>query len=413
LLKKLIYLLLLTSFTLHSQGQWTIYKTTNSGLPSNVVGEVAFDTNNIKWIATDQGLAKFDGASWTVYDTNNSPLPVPYVSGICIDNNNVIWIATYGGGVAKFDGVNWVIYDTLNSPLPANRTQFILLENNVKWIGTIRGLAKFDNNSWTVYNTTNSGIPSNFLQCGVIENNIKWIGTQSNGLAKYNDINWTVFTFQNSGLPSNDVTRITVDYLGNKWIATRFGGVAKFNSVINQWVVYNTTNSGLPSNNNNAILTQNHIKWIGSGWLAKFNDTSWTVFTPSNSPLPGTVIALSLDRTGRLWIGTDLGLAVYNTGIIGINNQNTNVPKSFELKQNYPNPFNPVTNIQFELSERSFVKLTVSNSLGQVVETLVNNELSPGIYNYDWNAANYSSGVYFYKLETGKFVDSKKMVLIK
>jgi hypothetical protein len=89
------------------------------------------------------------------------------------------------------------------------------------------------------------------------------------------------------------------------------------------------------------------------------------------------------------------------------------VPKNFKLEQNYPNPFNPVTNIRFDIPHQSFVKLTIYNLIGGQVEVLVNNQLSAGSYVADWNASNYSSGFYFYKLEAGDFVETKKMALIK
>jgi len=86
---------------------------------------------------------------------------------------------------------------------------------------------------------------------------------------------------------------------------------------------------------------------------------------------------------------------------------------SFELRQNYPNPFNPITNITYLLPSESHVKLTVFNSVGETVELLINETQSEGKYDIVWNAENYPSGVYFYKLETGTFVESKKMILMK
>jgi ligand-binding sensor domain-containing protein len=66
------------------------------------------------------GLAKFDGINWTVYNTSNSGLPDNYVYAIAIDGQGNKWIGTLGGGLAKFDGVNWTVYNTSNSGLPYN-----------------------------------------------------------------------------------------------------------------------------------------------------------------------------------------------------------------------------------------------------------------------------------------------------
>ncbi len=66
------------------------------------------------------GLAKFDGTNWTVYNTSNSGLPDNYVSSIAIDGSGNKWIGTWHGGLAKFDGTNWTVYNTSNSGLPDN-----------------------------------------------------------------------------------------------------------------------------------------------------------------------------------------------------------------------------------------------------------------------------------------------------
>lgn len=98
---------------------------------------------------------------------------------------------------------------------------------------------------------------------------------------------------------------------------------------------------------------------------------------------------------------------------VGIIANNNELPKEFNLSQNFPNPFNPVTNISFDLPKESFVKLVVYNSLGKEVLILANQDLKAGSYKVDWDASIYSSGVYFYKLDAGSYVETKKMILIK
>ena len=86
---------------------------------------------------------------------------------------------------------------------------------------------------------------------------------------------------------------------------------------------------------------------------------------------------------------------------------------SYELSQNYPNPFNPSTTIQFALPQTAFVSLEVFNVVGERVDVLVSQELNSGKYNYEWNGLTLTSGVYFYRLQAGNFVETKKMLLIK
>ena len=89
------------------------------------------------------------------------------------------------------------------------------------------------------------------------------------------------------------------------------------------------------------------------------------------------------------------------------------IPNEFSLEQNYPNPFNPSTNINFALPVSSQVILTVYNSLGEKVSELVNGKLNAGYYTINFNADNFSSGIYFYKVEAGNFISVKKMLLLK
>jgi hypothetical protein len=85
----------------------------------------------------------------------------------------------------------------------------------------------------------------------------------------------------------------------------------------------------------------------------------------------------------------------------------------FVLLQNYPNPFNPTTTISFSLPSRSFVSLKVFDILGREVATIVSEEMSAGSYSRQWNAAQMSSGIYFYRLQAGTYIEMKKLVFLK
>ena len=93
-------------------------------------------------------------------------------------------------------------------------------------------------------------------------------------------------------------------------------------------------------------------------------------------------------------------------------------PKTYNISQNYPNPFNPITTLQYELPEDSFVNVTVYDMLGNVVNNLINANQSSGYKSVQWDATNnrgelVSAGIYLYKIQAGDFVDSKKMILLK
>jgi L-ascorbate metabolism protein UlaG (beta-lactamase superfamily) len=92
---------------------------------------------------------------------------------------------------------------------------------------------------------------------------------------------------------------------------------------------------------------------------------------------------------------------------------NTKLLSNFRLYQSYPNPFNPVTKINFSIPLPSFVTLKVFDVKGSEVSTIVSEQLPGGIYSKEWNASDMPSGVYFYRIETGNFTDTKKFVLLK
>jgi len=103
----------------------------------------------------------------------------------------------------------------------------------------------------------------------------------------------------------------------------------------------------------------------------------------------------------------------FSNVVIGINEISSSIPDDFILYQNYPNPFNPSTNLEFGISNLGFVTVKVYDMLGKEVKTLVNENLKAGKYKVEFNGSNLPSGIYFYKMEVGNFVSTKKMLLIK
>jgi hypothetical protein len=113
--------------------------------------------------------------------------------------------------------------------------------------------------------------------------------------------------------------------------------------------------------------------------------------------------------------------AVYTAAILqaslntvtGVKQTDNEIPKQYTLAQNYPNPFNPATTISFSIPEASVVTLRVYDVLGNEVATLHRGFLAAGNYKFDWNASTLASGVYYYRLTTDKFTQTKKMLLLK
>lgn len=116
---------------------------------------------------------------------------------------------------------------------------------------------------------------------------------------------------------------------------------------------------------------------------------------------------------GRLVAGTEtFGVYVTSTPVTStaIVDQ---IPLSSSLFQNYPNPFNPSTTIRYELPSRVHVTLTIFNTLGQQVAVLVNETQEPGYHNVKFDGSGLASGVYFYRLQAGDYVATKKLLILK
>ncbi|MCX7879022.1 MAG: T9SS type A sorting domain-containing protein, partial [Ignavibacteria bacterium] len=111
--------------------------------------------------------------------------------------------------------------------------------------------------------------------------------------------------------------------------------------------------------------------------------------------------------------GEDLFISKFESSIVGFEPVGINIPDKFLLYQNYPNPFNPLTNIRFDIPERSVVRLQIYDLKGKVQMKLPEQILEAGSYKFTLDGGKLSSGIYFYRLEAGDFRDTKKMVLVK
>jgi type IX secretion system substrate protein len=193
--------------------------------------------------------------------------------------------------------------------------------------------------------------------------------------------------------------------------------------------VFRITNDGLSSGKISGYIYGYTASWLGisDARLYAWNSNTYRMYSISGQTgaysidsLPSGFYQIICNRinyptqTRNVYLGrnnrTDINF--YFDHLVGIKKENE-IPEKYSLSQNYPNPFNPATNIRFDIAGKQFVVLKIFDILGKEILTLVNEELNPGKYNIDWNAANFPSGVYFYRIQAGDFKDSKKMVLIK
>ncbi|MCX6162959.1 MAG: T9SS type A sorting domain-containing protein, partial [Ignavibacteriae bacterium] len=129
----------------------------------------------------------------------------------------------------------------------------------------------------------------------------------------------------------------------------------------------------------------------------------------------GSFYHLTKSRTGNtLWgVRANGAITRYGAPITGVTPISTTVPTDYSVSQNYPNPFNPSTKINFALPKSGLVTLKIYDVLGREVATLINEIKNAGSYSVDFNASALSSGMYFYRLESNGFKDTKKMMLVR
>jgi len=138
-----------------------------------------------------------------------------------------------------------------------------------------------------------------------------------------------------------------------------------------------------------------------------------SIYEDTNDPNnPGYALYPSRG-TIRNDIGAYGGSIIEDSLVNNINQDNTNFINKYKLFPNYPNPFNPTTTIKYNIPQKTHVILGIYNINGQLIETLVNKIQNPDSYSIQWNANNISSGIYFYRIQTGDYLKSRKMLVIK
>jgi len=158
-----------------------------------------------------------------------------------------------------------------------------------------------------------------------------------------------------------------------------------------------------------------YVGTVGGRFLAFYDGADSSIYAPGSQKahLAKSTAAMSSPVWGTFHGNnqrTGVSVEKFVTKVIGSTNL---LPNEYNLMQNYPNPFNPTTTINYSLQMSSVTTLKVYDVLGREVKTLVNERQTAGLHSVTFNAENFPSGVYFYKLSAGKFVETRKLVLIK
>ncbi|MCX6159676.1 MAG: YCF48-related protein [Ignavibacteriae bacterium] len=286
-------------------------------------------------------------------------------------------------------GLNWNLV-TLSHSIPFDIEGISFINNSTGWLSGHKTYSIYPNNFERniLWKTTNAGGNWNIIydSIGFRRNYLIQFVTENTGFKTSNTGSKVYFKTINGGANWFSVSLpVYTDYWSFKFINQNTGWISGSTSTSNR-VILKTTNGG---NNWSFQLIEEYGSYIRSIYAFDENNAWFCGYTNS------------------IYKTTDGG------GVIGIEPINNTFPNHFSLSQNYPNPFNPTTIINYQLSVSSIVSLKIYDITGKEISVLVNQKQPPGYYNVKFDGSNLPSGVYFYKIFTEDFSETKKMILIK
>ena len=396
---------ILTCFINTSTAQWI--KISN-GIGDQNIYSLASSGNNI--IAGSYGggfLSTDNGNSWT----NKLILPNHYIWSLAVNGNTV-----FGGSdndlglyISSDFGSNWI-----HSSLDSHVVYSLVSSGNNIFAGTDR------NNIGTgVYFSGNNGVSWN--QTTLNNKSVRSLAVNGNKIfagTSFSTTDYGVFLSTDNGASWN-ITSLS----GQTVYSLVFNGNRLFAGTIGNAVYYSDDNGStwtqtfVPGQSVYSIAVSGNNIFAGtyqSGvYQSANNGSNWS---NANTGFPNGISVYSMCIFNNYIYAGTLGQGVWRrplSEVVGIHPTSTEVPENFSLSQNYPNPFNPSTKLGFGISDLGYVSLKIYDVHGREVAVLVNENLSPGSYEFEWNASGFPSGVYFYKLQSGQFSETKKMLLTK
>jgi ligand-binding sensor domain-containing protein len=385
------------------QGQNFQNFTTTEGLPDNFVLGIAVDTNNVKWVATANGVGRYNDTAWTIFRTADG-LVDNYVYCIAVDKNNQIWAGT-DYGVSKFNGTTWTNYTTTDGLIDNNINNIYGAADGSVWFASQNGVSKYNLGTFTNYTTT-EGLSSNAVSSISSDNagNL-WFCTQMGGVSKFNGTTFTNITKTTTDSLLDDNTfAIAFDHDNNRYIGTWYG-ITKLNSS-DAWACNYRLEDGLYNNFVRDMKTDSEGNiWIGmfadynfDGGISKFNGTSWVSYSVTDGLVNTQVTGLAIDKQNKPWISTGGGVSKLNANTgIEINSANPAVDV-------YPNPAKNVITIN---ANNQDYKMTIVDVQGRLMAEQM---LLPESNQISING--YTSGIYYIHLSNSKNSITKKIVVL-
>jgi len=406
-----------------------------SGVTANLKSVSCVDQSNV-WVCGYLGTilrTTNGGLNWQNKTGNGVPTNVSLinvcgitqdiaiVSGYISGSDTWVWRTTNGGD-------NWTqVFTQATGFINA----VVMLEGS-----TNNGFMMGDPvaSRWSLWKTTNGGanwdstgvyLPQNGTEAGWNNSMFAagtkiWFGTNSSRIyySSNSGLNWTA---QISGAELNTYAIWFWSlFSGEEGIAGGTGLVQTTNSGMN-WSAMNSTGTGsaLITGITSTLLPVSNpqfgLIWLvraaTSVYMSSNNGVNW--ITEYTAPA-GNYNHISVALPGRgIWAVRTNGGISYHSQIQSVKQVQMEIPADYSLMQNYPNPFNAMTKIRFSVPVSADIKLKIYDVNGREILTLVDSKLSPGEYESLFDAGNLSSGVYFYRLESNNYTETKKMMLVK
>jgi hypothetical protein len=266
-----------------------------------------------------------------------------------------------------------------------------------------------DGNSWDLMNTNSWMGQVKWIVANPHLNNV-YVSSENGFYRSTNNGNtWTQISMSGS-----NALKIKINSKGHLYVLDTFGEILKSTNNGNS---FTEINNGLPLIysfiQDLAFNSEDHIYLATKDglYVSKNEGVTWLLIEET---LTSKIVnVLEFDEEDRLFAGL-INEGVYRSisTLTDVNDKNK-VLESFLLSDNFPNPFNPSTTIVYNLPVSSEVILKVYDVLGKEITTLVNEERPAGSFNVDFNASHLASGIYYYQLRAGNFVETKKMILMK
>jgi len=356
-------------------------------------------------------ITRDGGLNW---DSSKISTNISFLS-VCILDSNIVLVSGYDRKIYKTTnfGESWYRITSVNNGFDLNEIKFP--DKSTGYIASSLGVILKSTNVGESWYTLQHPEPfaKNFYSLDFIDANTGYVvghgGSSSRSpiLKTTNGgVNWTR---QESLTPSS---LYSVKFINPDTGIICAGEIIRTTNGGNNWLRLNSLTNSVTK----LAYVNNQIIYAvgGNGTIIKSSNggVNW-IQQVSNTTNHLSGVCFVDEFTGYAVGANGIILKTTTGGTVGINTINTTIPESFHLYQNYPNPFNPVTNLEIGISKLEFVSLKIYDMLGKEVTMLANAYMNPGTYKYEFDASGLTSGVYFYKLEAGDFIETKKMSLIK